>query len=744
MLLLIQFSSSQEIDSDILSQLSQSQIDIVRQELGQNIITEQPKPEVTESTIKAPKPKYIDKTIVGEKYGYGFFSSIPTSISAVGDLPLPNDYKISLKDQFTVILSGSKEAIFDLDVKLDGTILLPEIGSISVVNETFDEVKRKLKNIISQTFIGVQIDLSIKNLSAKKVTIVGAVNTPGTYLVNPFSTITSALAYSGGVSEVGTLREIKLIRNNGDIFYFDLYKLLLLGDRSDDITIEAGDVIIIDAANQFVRLSGEIKRPAIYETLKNETLSDLIFFGLGFTNISNKTNISLNTLDLDNSNIKRVSTSDLSTSLENVLSVNINQYVSEAFSNIEVSGAVKEPGFYKLSEFSTLEELIKGLEFIDVYPWLGVLEQFDKDNLIKKSILFSLKDPSTYKSIELLPNSKVFFANIDIRTFDVSPISTESINRYKLTLSHRGDTYKLPVYGKFSVKSFVDFLGLDLSGTNNEATYISPLDNFIKVQDFKEMEFVANQFHTVNFRSPVNDLITVSISGAVDYPGTYTLESNSTINDLYNLVGRFKNEAYLDGVVFLRESVRRSQIEAIEKSRNDLTQSLIVSRQRGIDIGDINLIKEMSKTIEPQFLGRIAGDYKPDSINSLSTILMNGDNIIVPKIPSTINVLGEVTFASAFSYTKNISVSEAINNAGGFNEFADKNKVYVIKSNGVVQKASRNIFTGKVKLEPGDSIIVPRKIIMRNPISNSLLPVTGIISDLAFSAAALENLSNNN
>ena len=165
MLLLIQFSSSQEIDSDILSQLSQSQIDIVRQELGQNIITEQPKPEVTESTIKAPKPKYIDKTIVGEKYGYGFFSSIPTSISAVGDLPLPNDYKISLKDQFTVILSGSKEAIFDLDVKLDGTILLPEIGSISVVHETFDEVKRKLKNIISQTFIGVQIDLSIKNLS---------------------------------------------------------------------------------------------------------------------------------------------------------------------------------------------------------------------------------------------------------------------------------------------------------------------------------------------------------------------------------------------------------------------------------------------------------------------------------------------------------------------------------------------------------------------------------------------------
>lgn len=743
-LFIAQFSSSQEIDSELISQLSQSQIEILRGELGQNITSERPKPIVTESTVKAPKPKYIDKNLIGEKYGYSYFSSIPTSITAVGDLPLPNNYKISLKDQFTVILSGSREAIFDMDVKLDGSILFPEIGSISVVGETFEEVKRKLKNLINQTYIGVQIDLSIKNLSAKKVTIVGAVNSPGTYLINPFSTITSALAYSGGISEIGTLREIKLIRTNGDVHFFDLYKLLLYGDRSEDITIEAGDVIIINAAKQFVRLSGQIKRPAIYEILEDETLNDLIFYGMGFTNISNRSNISLNILDIKESNVKRITTSDLSSSLKDVLSVNINQYVSQAVSNIEVFGAIKEPGFYELSKFSTLEELINGLEFIDVYPWLSVLEQFDKDKLVKTSTFFSLNDPDTYKSINLLPNSRVYFANIDLRSFDVSPISLETLNRYKLTLNHRGDVYKLPVYGKFKIQSFVEFLGLDMNNTNDVATYVSPVDNIIKVMNYKDMEFVANQFHTITFKSPVNDLISVSVSGAVNYPGTYTLQSNSTIKDLYSILGGFKDEAFLDGIIFLRQSVRELQLNAIEKSKKDLTQSLLLGSQRSAAVGDINLITELSKVIEPDYLGRIAGNYDPRSLNSSDIILLDGDSIIVPKRPSTINVLGEVLNPSAFRYSKNINARKAIINAGGYKEFAAKNKVYVIKTNGTIERVKRNIFTGDVKLEAGDTIIVPRKIITENPIYDSLLPVTQIISDLAFSAAALESLSNSN
>ena len=207
--LLTLFSNAQAIDPSLLENLTPEQIKLAQAELNKTKPVSRPKPEITESTVKIDTS---DKNkVMSQKYGYDFFSSVPTSISAVGDLPIPNDYKISLNDQFNVILSGSKELIFDLDVNLDGTILFPELGSIYVVGETFGDVKAKLKNLIKQSYIGVEIDLSLKNLSAKKITIVGAVESPGTYLVNPFSTISSALAYSGGIAEIGSLRNIKLI-----------------------------------------------------------------------------------------------------------------------------------------------------------------------------------------------------------------------------------------------------------------------------------------------------------------------------------------------------------------------------------------------------------------------------------------------------------------------------------------------------------------------------------------------------
>ena len=212
--------ASQEID---LSKISSEDIDLARDSLEssstsslEDIYTADSE---DDSEVEETEIEIDDRNLIaGEKFGYGFITTLPPSITSVSDIPLPNDYKISIRDQFTIILSGSKEAIFDLSVKLDGTIVFPEIGSVSVAGESFSDVKEKLSNLVNQSYIGATVDISIKNLSAKKVTIVGAVKQPGTYLVNPFTTISSALAYSSGVSEVGTLRKIKLIRSNRKAF----------------------------------------------------------------------------------------------------------------------------------------------------------------------------------------------------------------------------------------------------------------------------------------------------------------------------------------------------------------------------------------------------------------------------------------------------------------------------------------------------------------------------------------------
>ena len=734
---------AQEIDSSIVTDLSFSEIELIKSQINEGEVNqkiEAPK-EIEESIQQAGFDLQVD---YGDKYGYSYFNTIPTSIMATGDLPLPNEYKISLNDQFTIILSGSKEAIFDLSVKLDGTILFPELGSVYVVGETFAEVKSKLKNLISQSYIGTEIDISLKNLSAKKITIVGAVNNPGSYLVNPFSTISSSLAYSGGVSPVGTLRDIRLIRTNGDTYSFDLYDLLINGDRSRDLTIQAGDVILIPPAKKFVQISGEVKRSATYEVKKDESIKDLVEYALGF-NFPNLNKILVSKINQDTNIIELKNTNNLELSLKNILSVTIFGFNNRSISSAFIEGPVKEPGYYDIQEGESLSSLISRLEFIDVYPWLAVIEQFDKDNLINSSKLFSLKDENTYKNIKVLPGAKIHFTNISDRDFpNINSISSTLVNDYSLQISHKGNLYNLPIYGFYILSDLIGFLGLDMSDVDKKATYISPLEGIALNERYESMQFNAKKYNRIIFRSPVNDLITVTIEGAIDYPGIYTLANDATINDLYKLVGNFKNEAYVNGIIFTRESVRERQLDAISRSRDALNEAILVSSQKGENIGDISVIRSLTSDIDPKNLGRIAGDFSPGSISSINTVLYNGDTIRIPKNPNVINVLGEVLNPISFEYRKGISINEAINQAGGYREFAKKSGVYVIKANGITEKAKRNIFVKNINLEAGDTIIVPRNIITNNPGIDFLIPITQILSDLAFSAAALETLSDSN
>ena len=698
------------------------------------------------------EPAIIRETLVGvveigdeapsksRKFGYDFFSKMPTSLNAAGDLPLPNDYKISLRDQLRVILSGSKDQIFNLNVNLDGTVQFPELGSVYVAGLTFQEVKDKLSNLVNQSYIGVSIDISLKNLSAKKVSIVGAVETPGTYLINPFSTITGALAYSGGISEIGSLRDIKLIRNNGSIFSFDLYDLLIKGDRSKDITIEAGDTILINAASQFVEIGGSVNRPAVYEILEDEDIADIVEFALGFTQTANRSNITISYLDLDKASVISKTDVGLDHNLKNAISVDVFNYVTKVNLSINVDGAVEEPGFYDLEKYNNLSDLIDDLKFIDVYPWLAVLEQFDDNNLIKSTVLFNLNDKSTYQSVELLPNSQLYFANINERSFDVGPVAKKLIGEYSLNINYKGDSIALPVFGKYSVKSFIDLLGIDMSDVDNEVTYISPLDSVIVNDDYRKMNFVAKKYNNISFRSPINDLIDVTISGAVNYPGTYTLKSDSTLQDLYKLVGGFKKEAFFDAIVLTRDSVRARQLKAIETSEATLNQSVLNAVQSGENVIDLALISELARSIEPENLGRISGNFSPFFDTSGKTILFDGDEVVIPKETNVINVIGAVLNPIAFEFSEDMSIQSAISNAGGYQPYADKRRVYVIKANGLVEKSSRSVFVGKTNLQPGDTIVVPREIVTDSKIIRGLAPVMQVLADLSFSAAALDNL----
>ena len=235
------------IPPEILNNLSPEQISQINDfDLDSSTELEIEAPDSQESLMESDD----EQTIVPpeyRKFGFDYFSKIPTTIAPTQDLPVPLDYKVSLRDTLTVLLTGSKNVRYKLGVNLDGTIQFPELGSISVVNRTLEEVNNELSNLISASYVGVEIDVNITKLSSKKITIVGAVNIPGVYLVNPFSTLSNVLAYAGGVKDYASLRQINLIKPNGDVHIFDLYDLLIYGDRSRDLTVDAGDTILIKA-----------------------------------------------------------------------------------------------------------------------------------------------------------------------------------------------------------------------------------------------------------------------------------------------------------------------------------------------------------------------------------------------------------------------------------------------------------------------------------------------------------------
>jgi protein involved in polysaccharide export with SLBB domain len=235
----------------------------------------------------------------------------------------------------------------------------------------------------------------------------------------------------------------------------------------------------------------------------------------------------------------------------------------------------------------------------------------------------------------------------------------------------------------------------------------------------------------------------VSIEGAVDYPGAYTLKADSTLDDLYRLIGNFKSEAFLEGVVLQRLSVRERQIKAIESSEAALNRSILFSMQQGEDIGDISILTSLAESIEPENLGRIAGNFSPLSQSSKNTILFDGDTVVIPKISNVVNIVGAVLNPIAFEYSDNMRIETAIELAGGYQAYADKRRVYIIKANGLIEKSNRNIFQGNYSLKPGDTVVVPRKINTNSSAIQSLMPIMQILSDLSFSAAALDNLTEN-
>jgi len=278
---------------------------------------------------------------------------------------------------------------------------------------------------------------------------------------------------------------------------------------------------------------------------------------------------------------------------------------------------------------------------------------------------------------------------------------------------------------------------------SSQTSYIKPLQDFTLIGDYKNMELVADKYHALSFRKKNSELINITIEGEIELPGVYTVNPSTSLAEVYELMGGFKNIAAQKNIIFLRNSTRKSQLDAIAQAKKNLKDFVATASQQTGQSIDPGLVTLIEQEISPDLLGRIGGNFTENSRMIDDFLLENGDRIIVPRKLNTVSIFGEVMNPNTVVYDKKLSLNDYIEMSGGLKQFALKNEIYIIKGNGTIVKRKRNIFLGLNKIEAGDVIIVPRDMRVAESLSDIVLTTTSTLYNLAFSAAAVDALRNN-
>lgn len=668
-------------------------------------------------------------------FGYNFFETNAETNTPILDIPLQSDYILSFNDELELLLLGNVDKLFNIRIDLSGNVLIPEVGSISLVNLTINEANKKISTLIQDTYIGTKSYLSVSLPSLRKISIIGAVKNPGTYLVNPFISLSESIKYAGGLLENASIRNVVIKDLNGNEFSYDFYDFLIYGNRANDINILNGHTIIVPATSNFAEISGSVHREHFYEYKESDSFSDLISFALGLKKNANREKISANIqvnnviltedLELD----ERVSSRDLQ-------SIHIGSKVDVKDLNVFVSGSgVVADGFYTIEKDENLKSFLDRLVFSDdIYPFFFKIETTNKNGLKKDILNLSILDIDSYADTSIGNNSVLTFYSRDEVLKEDTGIPAEFLKQIKFGTN----SIAVPLTGSLTPRMILDYFSFHTSVNENEVVLafsegfiIGEVDQTVDSEDISILSFPIN----------MPEEVSVEISGQVKNPGTYIVNSSTTLNQLYSIAGGLLNTASSKGIFFSRESIKQRQIVASENARNILYKSISNNSIESDQANQAELINLLDASANIEYTGRVSGDLSPNSALANRLSLETGDKIVVPYSLSTVTIVGEVLSPNTVAYEVDFDIYSYIEQAGGLTDNADKGSIYVIKANGLSEFADFGSFGRSYLPEPGDTIIVPRDIDRIPPIP--LISVaTKILADIAFSAASLRAISN--
>jgi protein involved in polysaccharide export with SLBB domain len=648
----------------------------------------------------------------------------------------PKSYVIGPDDELLVDLTGDNEANYRLPVSPDGTIRLQYVGIISVGGLSIEQATSKLRAAMAKTYPALRsgrsnIAVNLGNIRGIKVVLTGEVVKPGTYTLPSLATVFNALYASGGPAENGSFRKIQVIRNNRVVSTIDTYDFLVQGIQKGNIRLQDQDVIHIPVYETRIEVAGEVKRPALFETLKGDNIQDVLNFAGGFNTRAYTGRIKV----LQNTEKERRITDIASTEFAAYAPKNGDKYIVEEIldryeNRVEIAGAVFRPGLYELDKGLTLRALINKAEGLkeDAFLNRGYINRLNMDNTLSL-ISFDVSKiiAGTTADIPLQREDKVTISSLfDLR--DEYKVMIQGEVRDSGTYDYAENMSLedlIQIAGGFREGATPNRIEISRRIKNSDAMSASAITaevftvNIDQNLKLSNEAFVLKPFDVISVRSSEGYQVQrqVTLEGEVLYPGTYTItRKDERISDLIKRAGGLTPIGYPEGASLKRPGPKPTlnvkNKNSINNEDEEAKKFLNLKRVQQVGVRDTLNTDVEQRLIQSDLVGIELATILKNPQGKGDLIVEDGDIIRVPKQLQTVKVTGEVLNPNNIVFSSGKGFKQYVNGAGGFTNTALRKGAYIKYANGSVESARKFLFFNNYpKVKPGAEILVPKRAV---------------------------------
>ena len=696
-------------------------------------------------------------------FGRDIFNNKELSFEPNMNIATPQNYRLGPGDAVIIDIYGASQKTIQSTVSPDGEVTIEGYGPVNVSGLTVAQANARLRNTLGSRYRSSRVKLTVGQTKTIMVNVMGEVKAPGTYTLSAFATVFHALYMAGGTNDLGTLRNIKVYRNNRLVTVVDIYDYILNGKLTGNVRLSDNDVIVVGPYDCLVTIAGKVKRPMIYEMKKNESVNSLLKYSGGFAGDAYKKSVRVNRKTGREYAVYNVEEFDFSSfRVDDGDSISVDSIIPRYANTVEVKGAVFRPGMYNLGEqVNSVRTLVEHAE--------GMTE----DAFTNRAVMHRMKKDRTLEVIAVdiagIMDGKV--ADIPLKENDVLFIPTRQEKIVERTLTIRGEVQYPGVYQYADNETLEDFV-LQAGGLTDKASTVNVMVSR-RVMDAKALrpDSIIAKTYTLSLKDgfvidgtpgfklmPFDEVMirqspayveqqNVSITGEVMFAGLYTLDHrNARLSELFKKAGGATDQAYLKGARIIRKAneQEKQRMEAVLKMQREEMQKNLL--QLAASSNNSSALTQSSKDVERTNIEKfnVPSEYSvgidlPEALanpgSDADIILREGDRLVIPQYNGTVKINGAVMFANTVAYEKGKKPSYYIDQAGGFAADALKSKAYIIYMNGKVAKLSHG-----AKVQPGSEIVIPAKL-KRKMSTAEMMSMGTSMSSIAAMIATIANMS---